>query len=153
MPSNHASGRLILMKLRFSILSLLVVTLYAAVAVAGVVDPLSVWGFAVVPMWIGAAIWCVHRSTLGPSMQSVFAAAFVITSMAIIATEMLAGMPGHVSNQVLEALGAVDGNERGDIAVRYRELFMAHGGVWASCLGGLVAALFFHTECAREPAA
>lgn len=43
------------MKPRFSILAVLGLTLYAAVALIGAVNPLSAWGFAVFPIWILAS--------------------------------------------------------------------------------------------------
>jgi hypothetical protein len=152
MPSNHASGSLILMKPRFSILSLLVVTLYAAVAVAGVVDPLSTWGLSVFPLWIAAAIWCVNRSTQRPSAETSFAAGFAFATIAIVALEMLGGIPSRMSQVALEAAGVLGAFEVTDVGARYRQLLAAHGGLWIASLAALVAGRMYREELVRDVA-
>lgn len=145
------------MKPRFSILSLLVVTLYVAVAVVGAANPLSPWGFAVFPMWVVAAVCLVNRVAQSGGARSVFAEGFVVASTAFVALEMLGGVPSTISHQALETLGVTDPFEGNEVATRYRVLFMAHGGLWFATLAGFVAAWQYGRrtigEVAEEPAA
>lgn len=145
------------MKPRFSILSVLVVTLYVAVALIGAVNPLSLWGFAVFPIWIIAAIGFVNRVAQGRGPGTAFAAGFVVASMAFVALEMLGEVPTVVSQQTLEFLRVIDPYEGNEVSTRYRVLFMAHGGLWFAYLAGLVAAWQYgrrtEVEVAEEPAA
>jgi hypothetical protein len=155
--ASNIAAEATLMKPRFSIFSLLVVTFYAAIAVAGVVDPLSTWALSVFPLWIGAAIWCVHRSTQGRSAQTAFAGAFAIATTAIVALEMLGGIPSSLSQGVLESAGVLGTFEITDVGDRYRQLLAAHGGLWIASLAGLVAGWKYREEVvpdvAEEPAA
>lgn len=145
------------MKPRFSILSLLVVTLYVAVALIGAVNPLSPWGLAVFPMWVVAAICLVNRVAQSGRARSIFAEAFVVAPTAFVALEMLGGVPSTISHQALETLGVTDPFEGNKVATRYRVLFMAHGGLWFATLAGFVAAWQYGRrtvgEVAEEPAA
>lgn len=139
------------MKPRFSILTVLGLTLYVAVAVVGAANPLSLWGFAVFPIWIVAAMWCIHRTAQGPGARYEFAKAFVIASTALVTLEMFTAIPGSASRTALEALHVVDRFEAGDVAVRYGELLKAHAGLWVACLCGLVAAWQSRVDTTLRP--
>jgi len=124
---------------RFSIFSLLAFTTYAAVATVSVIDPLSPWSYAVFPLWIVVVIWCAsYAMTRTPALRA-FAHGFLLTSMVIVATEMLSGLPTTLAALALRQMNVVEYYDWEPSTRAYNDLLTAHGSLWIASIGGVVA--------------
>lgn len=125
------------MKPQFSIFSLFAVTVYVAIAVIGVLEPLSPWSNAIFPLWVFLVVRGLAKIGDAKTESSPFASGFVLTCGLFVAAEMLASLPSRFMMELLQSAGVVSPFEVSPVAYQYRDLLLAHGSLWIAGLGGL----------------
>lgn len=128
------------MKPRFSILTLLAITTYVAVTIAGILDPTSVGSVAIFLVWMAAVIVFASRAAGSSCQQQAFARGFMAVCLICVSAAMLCKNPvGAILAMIYESSLFPMLTENGDIAHAYVRLAMAHGSLALGFLGGYLS--------------
>lgn len=128
------------MKLRYSILTLLAVTTYIAVVIAGLVEPTRLGGGAIYALWIGALMICANFAAGEASPKRAFARGFMVVCLVCVALAMLARRPGEALLASIEENGIlVIDSEYYQAALSYAQLGLAHASLLLALSVGCIA--------------